>query len=62
MDHVFASRYERKGFLFVNDIAYSYYRLFVDENYGDIATQIQELEIFSVSEEETFKMVPTERC
>ncbi len=57
-DHEFTSRYQRKGFLFDNDVAYTYYRLYVNENYGDIATQIQELEIFCVSAVDTFESVP----
>lgn len=54
-DHVFTSRYQRKGFLFDNDVAYAYYRLYVNENYGDIATQIQELEIYSVTDADPFE-------
>lgn len=41
----FTSRFQRRGFLFSNTVAYQYYRLFVQENHGDIATQLQELEI-----------------
>ncbi len=53
-DHTFTSRYQRKGFLFDNDVAYRFYRLFVNENYGDIATQIQELEIFGVRDQDAY--------
>ncbi|WP_367390307.1 M64 family metallopeptidase [Lewinella sp. LCG006] len=41
----FTSRFQRRSFVFSNNVAYQYYRLFVQENHGDIATQLQELEI-----------------
>ncbi len=54
MDHVFDKRYERRGFLFANTTPYVYYRLYVHQNYGDIATQIQELEIVGVRSGDDF--------
>jgi hypothetical protein len=57
-DHTFNSRYQRKGFLFDNNVAYPYYRLYINQNYGDIATQIQELEIFSVDTDADFMKTP----
>ena len=53
-DHVFDSRFERRSFLFANTTPYMYYRLHVLQNYGDIATQIQELEIVGVRNEDAF--------
>lgn len=53
-NHEFDTRYERRGFVFDNTTAYTYYRLFVLENYGDIATQIQELEIIGTNDSEDF--------
>ena len=53
-NHEFDNRYERRGFLFSNTTAYTYYRLFIIENYGDIATQIQELEIIGTNGSEDF--------
>ena len=44
-NHLFDDRFERRGFLFSNTTPYTYYRLFVNQNHGDIATQLQELEI-----------------
>ncbi|TNE47495.1 MAG: T9SS type A sorting domain-containing protein [Bacteroidetes bacterium] len=57
-DHLFSSRFERRGFLITNTTPYVYYRLYVQQNYGDIATQIQELEIAGVRSADDFKPNP----
>lgn len=53
-DHMFDRRFERRGFLFANTTPYLHYRLYVHQNSGDIATQIQELEIVGLSAEDDF--------
>ncbi len=48
-DNVFAQRFQEKTFLIDAPAEYSYYRYFVLDNYGDIATQIGELEFIGVN-------------
>lgn len=42
-NHQFDSRFQEKRFAFDNETAYAYYRFYVLNNHGDIATQLQEL-------------------
>lgn len=47
-DHIFEQRFQEKTFLVDSPAAYTQYRFFVKNNYGDIATQIGELEFVGV--------------
>ncbi len=53
-DHLFENRYQEKAFLLANPASFSHYRLFVIDNYGDIATQIQELELLGIDNSSQF--------
>jgi hypothetical protein len=47
-EHIFDDRFQEKTFLIDSPAAYTHYRFFVKNNYGDIATQIGELEFIGV--------------
>lgn len=50
----FPQRFQKRGFLFENTTAYQYYRLFVQANNGDIATQLQQLEFIGTQSNDKF--------
>jgi hypothetical protein len=52
LDHEFEERFERRGFVIDNTSAYNFYRLFVLENYGNSAIQLQELEFLGAAGDE----------
>lgn len=54
-EHVFEQRFQEKSFLIDSPAAYSQYRYFVKNNYGDIATQIGELELIGVDVQGIFE-------
>ncbi|MFK7905519.1 MAG: T9SS type A sorting domain-containing protein, partial [Chitinophagales bacterium] len=53
-DAVFDSRFQKRGFLFDNSETYNYYRFYVLENYGDVATQLQQLEFIGTKDGNVF--------
>jgi hypothetical protein len=54
-EHVFEQRFQEKSFLVDSPEGYTHYRFFVKNNYGDIATQIGELELIGVDSEGVFE-------